>query len=104
MELPERWQVACKYCAATQPKKIDLNSITYGWILAIPKDISGNDAVLKCRYWCSKECQLADPEHSPESKIPLLDRISTDIFKEKRLSAYLHYPSSQIIFFKNGGR
>ena len=89
MKLPKRWQVECKTCGARKPKEIDVNSISYGWILAIPANLSSSAAIRNAKYWCCSECQENDPEHEAASPFETLDRISADIFSPRRFSDHV---------------
>jgi len=76
-KLPPRWRVKCRVCGADEPKELDYDSISFGWIMAVPEGVFGIDAVKQSQYWCSEECRNRDPRlNKDEAELEVLNRIA----------------------------
>lgn len=77
-KLPPRWQVKCRVCGAEEPKRFDYDSMSFGWIMAVPERLSGLEAVKQSQYWCCEECKNNDPQlNKDETELEVLNRIAS---------------------------
>ena len=83
-KLPPRWQVTCRVCGADEPKKFDYDSISFGWIMAVPEKLTGLDALKQSQYWCSNECKNNDKQlNRDETEKEVFHRIASPLFNEQ---------------------